>query len=336
MGEYLWETKTRQYFVQALEAQYALLKEVPQADKIIHAKPEYLLVNDIFESHIIRQRDFAKRQQLLLPTARYTLENILQELGEQKLSDLMGNGLFPREPAPGFVYFAYELAHSLNVPDFVTSYIFNFRGAIGCCDDYLDKDRYYNVYGNSLFLISHFMLDIGELALHKTGKLSREICNNISKLNIKLIKDFQTGEKEQSIFKKSYTQGKTFARIASHFGNKPLDFIDGVSEAAGYYDYAVHILGELLDAHNGEKNCLGTDAQSARQRIFEAFDKALAACPECGLKEMLTSERELTTELFRLPGEFEKLAVKRKRNKISVNTTLMELKNKSTSSQTTP
>jgi hypothetical protein len=333
MGEYLWETKTRQYFVQALEAQYALLKEVPQADKIIHAKPEYLFVNDIFKSHIIRQRDFAKRQQLLLPTAKYTLENILQELGEQKLSDLMGKGLFPREPAPGFVYFAYELTHSLGAPDLTAIYILNFRSAIGCCDDYIDKDRYYNVYGDSLHLISHFMLDIGELALHKTGKLSGEICDNISKLNIKLIKDFQTGEKEQSIFKKSYPQGKTFARIASHFGNKPLDFIDGVSEAAGHYDYAAHISGELLDAHNGEKNCLGTDAQSARQRIFEALDKALAVCPECSLKEMLTSERELTTELFRLPGEFEELATKRKQHRIFPNTQLMKLKNKPISSQ---
>ena len=317
-------------FKQLYITQQEILKEIIKTTAA--EGPCYLDVPDIFQSHFLRQQTSQERLPKLAEYSRYTLNRLFEQVGEEKLLCLLEDGLFPREPATGLSHFVTELAASLQAPPQLSVYISSLRSAIGCCDDYVDKNRYYIVYGNCLHPLSHFMLDIGEIALTKTGMLSKEKCEELSKLNLKLMTTMYESEMKPNLFKGTYAQGATFAKIVGLFSNCDENFKKGIVTAAGYYDFGAHIYLEILDAYIEEQNYLtstGKSVEDAFKDTIAAYEKAIGSCPDCGLKACITSEKALLVEISNLPDELQKAVQRRRKSKYERPTTvLMKLKTK--------
>src|SRR3990172_8476579 len=311
-----WQEKSKESFVQIYRMQHELFVEVCRTSGT--EAPDYLSTEDLFESHIQRQRSLPRRIDRLREHARYTADELMRVVGKEKLEHLASNGAFPRQPAQGMAYFNVALTRSLNAPDWLAAYVAGVRSAIGCCDDLVDKDRFYLVYGNSLFLLSHFMLDLAELALTKTRRLTKEKCAKISNLNIDMIEHLREGERKEDLFKKSYSQVHPFARIVGLFSPEDRIFKDRAAEAASYYDLGTHLLGEMLDLQVGEESYFtegNKNQEEAAQEIIAAYRKAAEVCPPSELKQCIVTEGQLIEELLSLPDEIAKLAASKKKGK---------------------
>ena len=323
----MWPEQSNKCFTQFYQTQYGLFKEAIITKEV--KTPPYLEIKDIYESHFLRQRTFKERIPDIKAHSKYTLNAIAKNIGDEKILSLVEEGTFPREVATGMSYFFTELTKSLQAPEHLLAYILNLRSTIGCCDDYIDKDRYYIVYGENLFLLSHFMLSLGEISLTKIGELSEEKCNKISELNIEMIAELRDGDEKSDIFKKSYPQGYTFAKIVGLFSPLEKELKDKIAEAAGYYDLGSHIVGEVLDMLCGEKSCLNKSEKESFEEAIDAYSKALELCPENSLKECIQLEKALMEELCAKPDELEKMVQKRKKTKREYpQTIMMKIKNK--------
>lgn len=288
--------------------------------------PPYLSIDDIFASHLERQRTLPRRIGSAKSYVKQTLGELAARLGNERALELARSGTLPREPALAFSYFTVSLTETLNAPEQLATYISTLRSAIGCCDDLLDKDRFYLVYGQNLFFLSHLMLDIGELALEKILP-SKKRCKSIAQFNREMVYALQEGEEGGDIFRSSYPQGSTFARIAGLFSTADKGFKKQVTSASGYYDFGAHMLGEILDFVTGEKNLLeknGLDLRKASEKAVSAFERAARTCPPSELRDCIQLEGGLIAELLSLPEELEKLASSKQKSKKETPVTYLQ------------
>lgn len=306
----IWNRYTSSGFWKLKQIQSdTFLELMKSANDVKPVKPDYISVDDIFESHEMRQKNSINRDNFL-GHSKYTLTELLDNIGKEKFKKLFRKGFLPREPAYAMSYFIFSLTGSLEIPYDCANYVSNLRGVIGCCDDYIDKDRYYNIYGKDLLLLSHTMLDIAEFSLQNLNPDYQKI----SDLILKLLNDLKAGEAEKDIFKKSYPQGNTFAKIAGLFSKKDDIFKEKIEESAGYYDLGCHILGEILDFYAGERNYLSENNKTVEAAIEEtlaAYEKAFDSCPESPLKHCIEDETEMVVLLVNSPYHTEMVAESR-------------------------